>query len=72
MRLGQDLTLVEAEAKRYGVAIGNGAGKLEMLITALAVAEARRDRQQREVAETESPSVFGCMSDERAAGTASH
>jgi hypothetical protein len=64
-RLREDLKRAEAEAARFVAAIGNGGGKLETLVAALADAEARRDVLRRKVAEMESPPMLDALSDKR-------
>src|SRR5262249_3157183 len=64
-RTRRELTLAEAEAKRYVAAIGAGGGKLESLLAALSATEARCVALRRELAELESPPVLDELSDKR-------
>jgi hypothetical protein len=76
-RLREELARAEAEAARYVAAIGNGGGKPQTLVDALAVAEARREALRRELAEMESPAELQALSsdarlEQRLAARAAH
>ena len=65
-RLREELTRAEAEAARFVAAIGTGGGKIQALVEALAVAEARREALRRELTDMESaPELEALSNDER-------